>query len=165
MVVQLLLIGLLALQAAVGQDAGGLSINVTSDNNFTISVNGKEWFRSGPVQVRYKGEWLSSIDGSLILGDSDIYPAEDWLGTYNYYGFHYHDRSGQFNFTTFIKAYYKSGLAIIFGHRFDCGTEKAALDSVNDVISSFPSIPVEDSMIERGYLIFVGSSEFNKHVT
>jgi len=39
----------------VGQDTGGLSINVTSDNNFTIAVKGKEWFRSGPVQVCYQG--------------------------------------------------------------------------------------------------------------
>ena len=154
---RLLIITLLAIHAVLGQDKK-LNVNFTSDDKFTITVNNEEWFHSSPVKVRNNGKWLSSADGSLILGDSFVNPSEDSLGPYDYYSYTYHDSSKEFNFTTFVKDY-KSGVAIVFGQRFDSGAEKAALDSGDDVISSFPSITLEDSSLERGYAIFEGSSK------
>ena len=148
---------LLVIQVVLGQEKK-LSINVTSDNQFTISVSGKEWFHSGPVKARNGGQWLSSEDGSLILGDTYTHSSEDRLGTYDYYRFNYHDSSKEFSFTTFIKAY-DNGQAIVFGHTFDSGAEKAAVGSSDEVISSYPSIPLEDSSLERGYLVFEGGSK------
>ena len=32
--------------------ASRLSISISPENNFTVSVKGQEWFHSGPVEVR-----------------------------------------------------------------------------------------------------------------
>ena len=139
-----------------------LSINISTDNSFAISVSGQEWFRSGPVEVRNKGKWLSFNNGSLVLNGSYASSGVDLLGPYNYLYFEYYNKPGRFQslfkFTTFVKVYYKID-AIIFGHRFDSGAEGAATDSADDVISSFPSILVTDSPLERGYVTFEGNSK------
>ena len=154
---QRLIITLLAIQVVLGQEKK-LNINVTTDNQLTISVNSQVWFHSELVKVRNNGKWLSTTDGSLILGDTFIDPSEDRLGAFDYYSFKYHDNSKEFSFTTSIK-YYKSTEAIVFGQRFDSGAEGTAVDSADEVISSFPSILLEDSSLERGHLIFEGSSK------
>ena len=162
----LLIVTLLVVTHTVLGQEKKLGVNITSDT-FTITVNSEKWFHSGPVKVRNDGKWLSTTDGSLILGDKSNHSSEDRLGPYEYYSFNYHDSSKEFSFTTFIKDY-KSGEAIVFGQRFESGAEKAALDSGDDVISSFPSITLEDSSLERGYLIFEGSSKSSRihmHVT
>lgn len=157
MQLQLIIIALFAIQVVLGQERK-LSINVTSDNKLTISVNGEEWFHSSPVKVRNNGSWLSTTDGSLILGNSFVNAnSEDRLGVYDYYEFSYHDSSKEFSFTTFVRDY-KNG-NIVYGQRFDSGAVKTAVDSADDVISSFPSITLEDSSLERGYVIFEGSSK------
>ena len=155
---RLLIITLLAVTHIVLGQEKKLAVNITSADTFTITVNSAEWFHSGPVKVHNNGKWLSTTDGSLVLGDKSTHSSEDRLGPYDYYSFNYHDSSKEFSFTTFVKDY-KSGEAIVFGQRFDSGAEKAALDSGDDVISSFPSITLEDSSLERGYLIFEGSSK------
>ena len=152
---QLLLIFLITLQSV----AWRLNISIASDNNFTISVSGEQWFRSGPVKVRNGGAWLSSTDGTLILNYTHTSSAEDWLGKYYYHSFHYLDRSGEFRFITFIKEYYSGIDAITFGQIYESAAQKTALDSADSVISSFPTIPLEKSSLERGFLIFQGSSE------
>ena len=155
---QLLILTLLAVHAVLGQEQK-LSVNFTSDNKFSIAVNGEEWFHTGPSKVRNNGKWLSTADASLVLVDKIVHSSEDRLGAFDYYGFHYRDSSNdEFRFSTFVRDY-KSGEAIVFGQRFDSGAEKTALDSGDDVISSFPSITLEDSSMERGYAIFEGSSK------
>ena len=167
---RLVIITLLAVTHTVLGQEKKLAVNITSDMELTITVNSAEWFHSGPVKVRTcitNGKWLSTTDGSLILVDKSTHSLEDRLGPYDYYSFNYHDSSKEFSFTTFVKDY-KSGEAIVFGQRFDGDVEKAALDSENDVISSFPSITLEDSSLERGYMIFEGSSKsdcIHNHVT
>jgi len=156
---QLLLISLITLQSV----ASRLNISIASDNNFTIRVSGEEWFRSGPVKVRNGGAWLSSTDGSLILNYTHTSSAEDWLGKYYYHSFHYLDRSKEFRFITFIKEYYSGIDAITFGQIFESAAQKTALDSADAVISSFPTIPLENSSLERGFLIFQGRSELTLH--
>ena len=153
---KILLISLITIQPVTSR----LNITISSDNNFTIRVSGEEWFRSGPVKVRNGGSWLSSSDGTLALNYSHTSSAEDWLGKYYYHSFHYLDRSKQFRFTTFIKEYYSGVDAITFGQIFESGAQKTALDSADAVVSSFPTIPLENSSVERGFLIFQGSSEF-----
>ena len=151
----------LVVSATRGQ-VSRLSINISTDNSFVISVSGQEWFRSGPVEVRNKGEWLSFNNGSLVLNESYGSSGVDMLGPYNYMYFEYYNKPGRFQplfkFTTFVKVYNKID-AIIFGHRFDSGAEGAATDSADGVISSFPSILVYDSPLERGYVTFDGNSK------
>jgi len=154
-VLKLLLISLITLQSVSSR----LNVSIASDYNFTIRVSGEEWFRSGPVKVRNGGAWLSSTDGSLILNYTHTSSAEDWLGKYYYHSFHYLDRSKEFRFITFIKEYYSSIDAITFGQIFESAAQNTALDSEDAVISSFPTIPLENSSLERGFLIFQGSSE------
>ena len=156
-----LLVVLLVVSTARGQ-ASRLSINISTDNSFTINVSGQEWFRSGPIEVRNKGKWLSSSNGSLILNGTYASSGVDTLGPHNYMYFEYYSKPGRFQrlfkFTTFVKIYNNIDV-IIFGHRFDSGAEEAATDSADDVISSFPSILVEDSPLERGYVTFEGNSK------
>ena len=74
--------------------------------------------------------------------------------------FEYYDKSGEFRFETFIKVYDKID-AITMGHKFLSGDENTTTDSADDVISSFPSILVEDSSLERGYVTFEGNSKYD----
>jgi len=163
MVALQLFVVLCVINAARGQ-ASRLSINISTDNSFIISVSGQEWFYSGPVEVRNKGEWLSFNDGSLILNGSFGSSGQDVLGSYNYLYFEYYNKPGwlrpEFKFTAFLKVYNNID-AIVFGHRFDSGAERTATDSADDVISSFPSFLVEDSPLERGYVTFEGNSKLN----
>ena len=139
-----------------------LNISIASDNSFNISISGQQWFRSGPVQVRHKGTWLSSADGSLILNGSSVSSGADALGIYDYFYFEYHSKprlfQSPFKFATFIVTYNNFDV-IRLGHTFVSGAEGAAADSADDVISSFPSILVEDSRLERGYVTFAGNSK------
>lgn len=139
-----------------------LEISISTDDSFNITVSGRQWFRSGPVKVRHKENWLSSADGSLILDGAYGSSGVDALGAYNYMYFEYHGKrellQSLFKFTTFVKVYYKID-AIIFGHRFDSGAERTATESADDVISSFPSFLVEDSPLARGYVTFEGNSK------
>ena len=138
---------------SVGQ-ASRLSINISADNNFTVSVKGQEWFHSGPIEVRNKGRWLSPNNGSLIFKRDYSSFGVDILGTYNDLYFEYQgEPDPQFRFTTLVRVYEDID-AIIFGHRFDSGAEGAATVSPDSVVSSFPSFLVEDSPIERGYVTF-----------
>ena len=152
---------LFVVSTARGQESR-LGISIATDNSFNISISGQQWFRSGPIQVRHKGTWLSSSNGSLILNGSYGSSGVDALGKYDYFYFEYHNKPrlfrSPFKFTTFVKTY-ESIDAIIFGHTFDSGAEGAATDSADDVISSFPSILVEDSPLERGYVTFAGNSK------
>ena len=152
---------LFTISIAYGQESR-LHISIATDNSFNISVSGQEWFRGGPIQVRHREEWLSSADGSLQLNGSYGSSGVDALGKYSYSYFEYHDKprvfQPLFKFTTFIKVYYSID-AIVFGHTFDSGAEGVATDSADDVISSFPSILVEDSPLERGYVTFEGNSK------
>ena len=140
-----------------------LDINISINNNFTISLSGQEWFRSGPIEVRNKGVWLSSANGSLVLAERYNSSGVDILGAYNYFYFEYHSKPGWFQslfrFTTFAKIYEDID-AVVFGHTFVSGAEDAATDSEDNVISSFPSILVEDSPLERGYLTYERDSEW-----
>ena len=68
-------------------------------------------------------------------------------------------KPGEFQFETFIKVYNKIDV-LTFGHKFISGAEKAATDSADEVVSSFPSILVEDSSLERGYVTFEGNSKY-----
>ena len=139
-----------------------LDITISTDNSFTISVSGQEWFRSGPIEVRNEGRWLSSANGSLVLNGTYNSSGVDKLGAYSCIYFEYHSKSGWlqsfFRFTTFVRIYDNID-AIVFGHTFDSGAEDAATDSADNVISSFPSILVEDSPLERGYLTYERDSE------
>ena len=83
----------------------------------------------------------------------------DILGTYNDLYFEYQgEPDSQFRFTILVRVY-EDVDAIIFGHRFDSGAEGAAIHSADAVVSSFPSILLEDSPIERGYLTFEEESK------
>ena len=147
------------LHSASGQN-DRLKMSISTDNSFNITVSGEQWFRSGPIKVRSKGAWLSSTDGSLVLNGTYANSGEDVIGTYLFWYCHYHDKPGGFQFETFIKAYDKLDV-ITFRHKFISGAEKAATDSADDVVSSFPSILVEDSSLKRGYVTFEGNS---KHI-
>ena len=159
--VQLLVAISMMLHSAFGQN-DRLSISISTDNRFNITVSGKQWFRSGPIKVRNKGAWLSSTDGSLILNGTYATTGEDVIGTYQFWQYQYHDKpAGEFQFETFLKVYDKVDV-LTFGHKFISGAEKAATDSADGVISSFPSILVEDaqdSSLERGYVTFEGNSK------
>ena len=136
-----------------------LSINISTDNSFTISLSGQQWFRSGPIAVRNKGRWLCPDNGSLILMENYTSSGVDILGTYRDMYFEYQGKPDSlFRFTTFVRVYDNTG-AVIFGHRFDSGAEETATDSADDVISSFPSILLEDNPIQRGYLAFKRDSK------
>lgn len=136
-----------------------IGIDISTDNSFNITMSGKQWFRSGPTKVRNKGEWLSSTDGSLILrNETYVTTGEDIIGTYQLYSYGYHDKLEEFHFETFIKVYDKID-AIILGHKFISAAENTATDLADGVISSFPSILVEDSSVERGYVTFEGNSK------
>ena len=146
------------LHSTFGQD-GRLSVDISTDNSFNITVSGQQWFRSGPIKVRNKEAWLSPADGSLILNGTYGFLGEDALGGYLYTYYEYRDKTAEFQFRTFIKVYEKIDV-IVFGHKFISGAEKTATDSADSVISSFPSFLVEDSSLERGYLTFEGNSEY-----
>ena len=145
------------LHSAFGQE-DKLSISISTDNSFNITVSGQQWFRSSPIKVRNKGAWLSSTDGSLIFNGTYATSGEDAIGTYQFMSFQYHDKSGEFRFETFIKTYDKIN-AITLGHKFNSGAENTTTDSADDVISSFPSFLVEDTSLERGYVTFEGNSK------
>ena len=147
----------LILQSAFGQ-GDKLSISISTDNSFNITMSGEQWFRSGPIKVRNKGAWLSSTDGSMVLNGSYATSGEDVIGTYQFMFFHYYDKSGEFRFETFIKTYDKID-AVTMGHKFNSGAEKTSTDLADAVISSFPSFLVEDSSLELGYLTFEGNSK------
>ena len=143
---------------SVGQTSR-LSISISTDNYFTVSVKGQEWFHSGPVEVRNRGRWLSPNNGSLMLKGNYSSFGVDILGTYNDLYFEYQGGTDtQFRFTTLVRVY-EDVDAIIFGQRFDSGAEGTATHSADNVVSSFPSILLEDSPIERGYLTFEGESK------
>ena len=139
-----------------------LDITISADNSFTISVSGQEWFRSGPIEVRNEGKWLSSANGTLVLNGTYNSSGVDKLGAYSCIYFEYHSKPGWFQylfrFTTFVRIYDNID-AMVLGHTFDSGAEDAATDSADNVISSFPSILVEDSPLERGYLTYERDSE------
>jgi len=157
--VRTLIFILLMLHSTFGQDRR-LSIDISTDNSFNISVSGKQWFRSGPaVKVRNNGAWLNSTDGSLILNRTHNSSGEDILGAFHYTGYEYRDKSGEFLFNTFIKTYEKIQVAV-FGQKFVSGAEKTATDSADDLISVYPTFLVEESPdVQRGYMTFEGSSE------
>ena len=139
-----------------------LRISVSTDNSFNITVSGNQWFRSGPIKVRNEGAWLSPTDGSLVSNATYVNTGEDVIGTYQFWRYPYHDKStGKFQFETFLKLYDKVDV-FTFGHKFISGAENAATDSADEVVSSFPSILVEDaqnSSLERGYVTFEGNSK------
>ena len=142
---------------------GQLKLSISTDGTFNVSIGGNGWFRSGPVKVRNQGAWLSTTDGSLILNGSYGSSSTDYFGHYDYLYFEYHDKSGEFQFTTFVKAY-DTVNALVFGHRFVSGAEMAALPSEDYVISSFPSIRLDELSLQRGYVTYDGNSKYTSIV-
>jgi len=156
-VIKLLLSSLFFAGVALAQN-GQLQLRISTDGTFNVSIGGNGWFRSGPVKVRWQGKFLSTADGSLILNGSYGSSSTDRFGHYKYFGFDYQDKSGEFHFTTFVKAY-DTVNALVFGHRFVSGTEMAALPSEDYVISSFPSIRLDELSLQRGYVTYDGNSK------
>ena len=81
-----------------------LDITISTDNNFTISVSGQEWFCSGPIEgpayilkfVTKPGRWLGSANGTLVLNGTYDSSGVDKLGAYSCIYFEYHSKPGWF---------------------------------------------------------------------
>ena len=119
-----------------------ISIN-TTDGSYQILLSNKLWFNSGPVAVRYKGECLAIENSSLSLLNHSVFSGEDAWGQFMSTELWWQSADKTFNYVTYINQY--NDLPILgFVQRFDDGTSDASTGSTDGIISSFPTLLMED---------------------
>jgi len=139
-----------------------ISIN-TTDGSYQILLSNKLWFNSGPVAIRYKGECLASENSSLSLLNHSVFSGEDAWGQFTSTELWWQSADKTFNYVTYINQY--NDLPILgFVQRFDDGTSDASPGSTDGIISSFPTLLVEDLGLERAFMTYSGGFASDVHV-
>ena len=141
-----------------------LDVKASSDGSFSISVGGKQWFRSGSVGVRDLGQWWSQDEDSLQLTGHTTSSGSDKLGTYTAYQYEWKATGGAstLEILTYINVYDKLPAAVFALVYLDKATNTNISNYVNRTVSSFPSFVIEDGPVDRGYVTWAGNSELNE---
>jgi hypothetical protein len=153
---------LLCCAAAAIAAASPLDVIVSANGSYTIEVNGKLWFESGPTFVTVAGARYTTANNTLVLKSSRKISGTGDLGVYT--GTALSWTAGSTPFETSFYVYAKTA-SVIFETVFPNGipmTGKHAADK-EELLSSFPSILMSESAatdsgegITKGRLTFNG---------
>ena len=157
----LMLWGSVLLFAASSFAAGNLDVQAFPNGSFSISVGGRQWFRSGSVGARDLGQWWSQDEDSLEMTDSSHSTGVDDVGPFTSYQFGWQAKGGASSlaFRTNINVYDQVPAAVFSIVFMDKATNTNISTNVNGTISTFPSFVIEEGPVERGYLTWSGNSE------
>ena len=141
---------------------GNLNVEAFSNGSFSISVGGKQWFRSGSVGVRDLGRWWSQEDGSLELTGSGQSEGVINVGPFTSYYYEWQAKGASSLTLTTTVSVFEQMPAVLFVLVFN---DKATNTSsnVNSTLSTFPSFVIEEGPVDRGYVTWSGNSELWIH--
>jgi hypothetical protein len=143
---------------------GNLNVQTFSNGSFSISVGGKQWFRSGSVGVRDLGRWWSQEDGSLELTGSGQSEGVNNVGPFTSYYYEWQAKGASSPALTTMVSVYEQVPAVLFVLVFnDKATNTNTSSNVNSTLSTFPSFVIEEGPVERGYVTWSGNSELWVH--
>ena len=154
----------LCCSSAIAKAVENLDISIdTTSGSYQILLSGKAWFNSGPIAVRYKGKCLSNENSSLSLLNYTSYTGEDAWGQFTSTQIWWQSVDKDFHYVTYINQY--ADLPILgFVQEFWSGTTDAATGSKDAIISSFPTLLVEDLGLERAFMTYSGGFASDVHV-
>ena len=154
----------LCCSSAIAKAVENLDISIDSTSgSYQILLSGKAWFNSGPIAVRYKGECLSNENSSLSLLNYTSFTGEDAWGQFTSTQIWWQSADKDFHYVTYINQY--ADLPILgFVQEFWSGTTDAATRSTDAIISSFPTLLVEDLGLERAFMTYSGGFASDVHV-
>lgn len=142
---------------------GNLDIQTFSDGSFSISVGGKQWFRSGSVGVRDRSQWWSTSRGTLKLVENSMSTGIDRIGSFTVYTYEWKAVNGSSipHFLTAINVYNEVPAVLFSLVLIDKATNtNIGKSTYNQTLSTFPSFVIEDGPVERGYVTWSGNSEY-----
>ncbi len=137
-----------------------LQVECFSNGSYKISLDGKQWFRSGPFRVRDRGQWFASDSKTLELVDHRTKQGKDATGTYTSYQYLWVGTDyWPLEVATYVNVY-DDVPAVLFDLQYLGGVSGASIPGVsNGTIAGWPSFVVEETDVDRGYLSWSGSSE------
>ena len=144
-----------------GVRCADLDVEVFSNGSFSISLGGKQWFRSGSIGVRDLGQWWSQDEGSVEMTGSSKSNGIDRIGEFTAYQYEWRATGGAstLRFLTIVDVY-EAVPAVVFSVTFlDKATNTNISDYVNLTLSTFPSFVIEDGPVERAYVTWSGNSK------
>ena len=140
--------------------AGNLDVQAFPNGSFSVSVGGRQWFRSGPVASRDLGQWWSQEDGSLELTSHIHSSGVDNVGSFTSDRYSWRAiGSSSLSLVSFITVYDEFP-AVAFNLVFNKATKTNTSTASNSTISTYPSFVIEELPdLERGYVTWSGDSE------
>lgn len=163
------LVALLSVTSAVAVE--NLEVHCNLENgSYYVSVGGEQWFRSGPLGIRDRGQWWATDHANeyslKLTGPGVTIPGSDVFGTFTETDFDWMaGPSPSLHAATSIRVYDEIPAAV-FTITYLTGATNTSIPSVNDrSISSFPSFVLEDGEVDRGYLSWSGNSESHPNST
>ena len=142
-------------------DCGKLDVQAFLNGSFSVSVGGRQWFRSGSIGVRDLGKWWSQEDNSIQMTGSSEISGVDNIGKFTGYQYEWKAVGGasSLSFMTFISVY-EDMQAVAFTIVFlDKATNTNISNYVNQTLSTFPAFVIEEGSVERGYVTWSGNSK------
>ena len=153
----LCVVDLVSLEPAVHGSVENFEVKVDeSTGGYQIYLSGNLWFTNADVWFRSNGKWYSTQDKSLTLtGKSTSSGRLDW-GPMDIYTFNW-ETSDKMHFTTYT-VIFQEVPAAIFGQQWDDGADNTSTDSIDDIISRWPTFMINDMNggINRGYATWAG---------
>ncbi len=159
------LLSLALLGITTAQSVENLEVECFSNGTYRISLDGKLWFRSGPLGVRDQGQWWATDENTLVLVDFQKKEGEDVAGSFASYQYTWKAQSDKnttkatLEVLTMVNVF-KDIPVVLFEAIFLSGASNTSIANVTDrSISSWPSFVVEETGVERGFLTWSGSSK------
>lgn len=141
---------------------GNLDVHTFTNGSFSVSLGGKQWFRSGSIGVRDLGQWWSQDENSVVMTGSSMSSGRDNIGSFTGYQYEWKTVGGasSLDFTTLINVYENVPTVVFTIVFLDKATNTNISNYVNRTLSTFPSFVIEESPVERGYVTWSGNSEY-----
>lgn len=133
---------------------GGKFTLITDDTgHFNISVDSKIWFQSDDICVSSKYKTYCRDDGSLKKKDSNKYSGSDSYG--NFQAVRINWEADGVGFGTIVREY-SDRATIIFQQIFPNKTTGTSVNDIDNVLSVWPSLKVDEYDLNRGYISWKG---------
>ncbi|XP_077991624.1 uncharacterized protein LOC144445853 [Glandiceps talaboti] len=139
-------------------NSDGISITLTPDGQYSITINNKTWLNSGPTFFNIEGSMFTSADKSLkLINITNPSSGSDVLGRFELQTLIWQAsaKSGTKTIRTSVRVYQDIS-AIVFAQYFPEELEGTSINWSNGVCTGFPSFKIEGKKGEKGFLSFGG---------
>ncbi|XP_070576650.1 uncharacterized protein [Ptychodera flava] len=138
--------------------SNGLEVDLRTDGQYSIAINGEIWLNSAPTFFFVDGAKFSSPGNLKLLNISNVRQGADVLGAFEFWTLNWQAdaKSGSKKIVTEVRAY-KDLAAIVFSQYYPQTLAGTSIEFSEGVCTSWPAFRVEGKKGTKGYVSYGGT--------